>query len=138
MENKFVIKNSRIEGKGAFASRDIKKGEIIFNWDTSNKLTKEQVKNLPKKDKNYVVKIKKEYFLLNPPERYVNHSCDANTYVHNFCDVAKKDIKGGGKITSNYYEKGEQSIVNIDCKCGSKNCIRTIKGEFDNDNKTNM
>jgi SET domain-containing protein len=121
-----IVKKSQIHGLGVFASRNFKKGEVIIRWDISRKLTKKEVDILPEEEKRYIVYLDGEYILMQHPARYVNHSCDANTYVNNFCDVAKRDIKKGEEITANYSETmapGES----MECKCGSKNCRRIIK-----------
>jgi len=36
-----MVKNSKIEGKGVFALRNFKKGEVILHWDASKTLLKE-------------------------------------------------------------------------------------------------
>ena len=120
-----TVKKSQIHGEGVFAARKIKKGEIVLRWNNSHKLTKKEVHKLSEKEKRYISFIKGEYILMQPPERYVNHSCDANTYAKNFCDIAKRDIKKGEEITADYSEEGVP--VDMKCNCGSKNCKKIIK-----------
>ncbi len=62
---------------------------------------------------------------MQSPERYVNHSCVANTQVKDFCDVAVRDISKGEEITSDYSE-GLLSGFSMRCNCGSKNCRKII------------
>ncbi|MFC2135656.1 SET domain-containing protein [Bacteroidota bacterium] len=120
--NDIVIKKSKINGLGVFANRDFNKGEIVLKWDTSHILTKEQVAELSENEKKYTLTYEKgKFLLLHPPERFVNHSCDANTAVENYCDAAIKKIKKGEEITSDYTKYDEFSF-NIICNCGSKNC----------------
>ena len=119
-----VRKKSKIHGFGIFAARDFKKGEIVLKWNP-RELKKEQVKGLSEGEKRYIAFLKGKIFLMQPPERFVNHSCDANTRAENFCDVAKRDIKMGEEITANYSENmvpGER----MECNCGSKNCRKII------------
>ncbi|MEI6498905.1 MAG: SET domain-containing protein-lysine N-methyltransferase [bacterium] len=124
-ENEVYIKKSPIEGMGVFAARDFKKGETILKWDTSETLTEEQVKDLSDSDKKYVYLIDGIYRVQQVPARYVNHSCDPNTTVINFSDVAIKDIKKNDEITSDCASsKVEEAII---CKCGSSNCRGIIK-----------
>ena len=120
-----VIKKSKIHGKGVFANRDFKKGEVVLRWKP--KLLKEsEIQKLPAKERHYVYKDKKgKYFLMQAPEKYVNHSCEANTIVKNQCDVAIRHIKKGEEITSDYGKEG--SFVNFICKCGSKKCRGIVK-----------
>jgi SET domain-containing protein len=121
-----IVKDSKIHGKGVFAARNFKKGEIVLKWDISHELTKEQLDKMPENEKRYVTFFNGKFVLMQPPERYVNHSCVANTYANNFCDVAKRDIKKGEEITADYAEEGVPDL-NMKCKCGSKNCRGVIK-----------
>ena len=127
-----IVKKSAIEGRGVFAGRDFKRGEVVTIWDTSHQLTPEEVKKLTKTELRYVVYLKGKRLLLQPPARYVNHSCDANTHADNFCDVAKRDIKSGEEITADYSETmGADEIMK--CDCGSRNCRGVIRAEGSDD-----
>jgi SET domain-containing protein len=110
-----VIKKSKISGKGVFAKRDFKKGEIVLKWNPK-KLTREKANKLTTKQKHYLYQEKDKYFLMQLPEKYVNHSCDANTMAKNESDIAVRNIKKGEEITSNYPK------VNFKCNCGRKKC----------------
>ena len=116
-----IVKKSKIEGKGVFAARDFKKGEIVLKWDNSKKLTKDELKKVPEVKKKYVSYNKGKVIYMQPPERYVNHSCNANTKIQNSCDVAIRDIKKGEEITSDYSEDLPPDSK-MKCNCGSKNC----------------
>lgn len=121
-----IIKKSGIEGKGVFAARDFKKGEIVIRYDISHKLSQQELANLPKKDRRYVIFLDGKYILMQSPAEYVNHSCSANTFSKDFSDVAKKDIKEGEEITADYSETmaANESMA---CKCGSLNCRGIIR-----------
>ncbi len=121
-----IVKKSKIHEKGVFASCNFKKGEVVLKWDISHELIKEEVNSMPEKQKSYVTFFNGKYVLMQPPEKYVNHSCEANTYADNFCDIAKRDIMAGEEITADYAEEGVPDI-NMKCKCGSKNCREIIK-----------
>jgi SET domain-containing protein len=123
---KIIIKDSKIEGKGAFANHDFKIGEVIIDWnDCSEILSEEQFKQLTKNEKRYVSFINKKYIHFFEPARYVNHSCNPNTTTKNNCDIAIKNIKKGEEITTNYLK--EVPELNMKCNCGSKNCKGVIK-----------
>jgi SET domain-containing protein len=121
-----VIKASKIDGKGVFATRDFKKGEVVIRWDTSHTLTPEDIEKLPTSEKLFATYFSGRHILMQSPERYVNHSCDANTHSVNFCDVATRDIKKGEEITANYSETMEGNVSMV-CNCGSKNCRGVIR-----------
>lgn len=120
-----LIKKSKIDGSGVFASRDFKAGEIVLKWNVSNKITKNKIKHISSSDKKYISYFDGSCFLMQPPERFVNHSCDPNTFPKDFCDIAKRDIKKGEEITTNYLDVCNE--INMKCNCGSKNCKGVIK-----------
>ena len=91
-KNDVIVRQSKIHGKGAFAGRDFKKGEVVIKYNLK-KLTKKEFDNLSEKEKHYTSKEDGNYFLFSSPERYVNHSCNPNTNPINKCDIAIKDIK---------------------------------------------
>ncbi len=50
-----IVQKSPIHGKGVFASRDFKKGEVVLHWEISHILSKEEVERMPEEKKRYVV-----------------------------------------------------------------------------------
>jgi len=121
-----IVKKSKINGSGVFAGKDFKKDEIVVRWDLSRLIKKSDVQKISKEEKPYIAHVGGTYILMQPPARFVNHSCDSNTYVKDFCDVAKRDISKGEEITSDYSET-ETSDFKMNCNCGSKNCRGIIK-----------
>lgn len=120
-----LIKKSKIQGKGVFAGRVFEKGEVVLKWKPKI-LKLSEMKNLSAKEKHYLYKAgKNKYFLEQPPERYVNHSCNPNTRVKNYCDVAIRNIRRGEEITS-YYKKASLPLGFV-CNCGRKNCSKVIR-----------
>ena len=126
MNSKVVIKESRISGLGVFAVRDFKKGEIVLRWDVSQQLSKEEASQASESEKNYIAFFDGKYILQKAPERHVNHSCEPNTFVKDFCDIALRDIKKGEEITSDYSTVPVPSM-NIKCNCGSEKCRGIIE-----------
>lgn len=120
-----TVRTSKINGKGVFAKRDFKKGEIVIRWDTSHPLTSDDAKN--RKDKKFLTCVNNKYYLSQPPAKYVNHSCEANTFLKNFCDVAKRKIGKYEEITTDYGK--DASIKEMHCACGSKKCRKIITGK---------
>jgi SET domain-containing protein len=116
-----IVKQSNVHGKGVFAKRDFKAGDIVLRWDKSNVLTVEEFKKLTDDEKRYVCFEDGIYVQMQEPERYVNHSCDSNTTAKQFSDIATRDIKEGEEITSNYNGESPTS-VKFKCDCGSLKC----------------
>lgn len=122
MNKNIIVKKSKIDKKGVFAARKFKKDEVVLKWHPKI-LKKLEVDKLPDKEKHYVYQKNKKRFLMQPPERFINHSCEPNTRVKKYCDIAIRDIKHGEEITSDY-EKG--GLISFQCQCGSKNCRKVI------------
>lgn len=113
--NDVVIKKSKINNKGVFANRDFKKGETVILWNPKI-ISKKEFEELTLKKNKYLIKQDRNYFLMQSPEKFVNHSCNPNTKAKNKSDIAIRDIKSGEEITSFYLDKG------LKCNCGSKKC----------------
>jgi SET domain-containing protein len=100
-----IIKKSKVgqfsNGKGVFANRDFKKGEVVIKYNLEP-LSKEEFENLPVSEKEFTHNHRSIIYLYSVPERYVNHSSNPNTIqdLKNKCDVAKRDIKKGEEITT--------------------------------------
>lgn len=124
MSRSIIVKKSKIQGKGVFAMRDFKKGEVVLSWKP--KLVKKaEVDTYSANKKNHVMHTKGRYYLMRSPERYINHSCESNTKVKGMADVAIRDIKKGEEITSQY-KKSLGGGFDFNCKCKSKKCKKLI------------
>ncbi len=130
---KFIVKESKFNGKGCFAVEEIKKGEKIteltgeiVSQDEINKRIADGTERL-----DDPLQITENQFIdLDRPSIFFNHSCDPNAGVRGKNELfALKNIFKGEEITYDY-----SSVVgkNIDwfmsclCKCGSKNCRKKI------------
>ena len=59
---------------------------------------------------------------------FINHSCNPNCGIKGHLQiVAMRDIESGEEITFDY-AMTESSDYSMDCKCGAKNCRKTITG----------
>ena len=128
------LKFTKIENKGKalLVNKNIKKNEIVLplKFDLIKKRseasgTSIQIGN----DKFLDSKVKKHRYIAD----YINHSCNPNIKIDfkslNF--VALKAIKKGEEITWNYLTTEYDLIrddLDFDCYCGSKNCLKKIRG----------
>jgi hypothetical protein len=96
-----IIGKGNLAGKGVYAARDFKKGEIVIKYNLKP-LTKQEFENLPRGEKEFTHTHRGTIHLYSEPERYVNHSNNPNTWqdLENFCDVALRDIAKGEMITT--------------------------------------
>lgn len=121
-----LVKKSKIHERGVFAARDFKKEEVVIDWSDAPILTLEEAAKLPESEKRYVFYDGEKCRLNHPPARFVNHSCNPNTRVINYRDVAIRDIKKGEEITGDYSSENNPNLK-IKCNCGSKKCRGVIK-----------
>jgi hypothetical protein len=65
--------------------------------------------------------------VMQPPERFINHRCDPNTFVRTIAGaryvVALREIRPGDEITYDYCVNGDGD-TEWDCSCGSPSCRR--------------
>ena len=122
---KVIIKNSNIQGKGVFANKNFKKGEVIMRWDTSIILTENQARKIPEKNKKYLVHSNGRYIMARFPEKYLNHSCEPNTKEKNNCDVAIRDIIKGEELTTDYSKDAPPQLKML-CNCKSRKCKKIV------------
>jgi len=121
------VRPSEIQGQGLYALRDFAPGEVVLRWDVSHKISNDALKLLSEDERRYIHPFNDyESIMVQPPERFVNHSCDNNTVVVEFSDVAIRSIKVGEEITSDYSSDG--SGISFTCSCGSLNCRGTVGG----------
>jgi uncharacterized protein len=119
------VRQSRIQGKGLYARKPFAPGEVVLRWDLSKTISRAQLASLSQDELRYTHPLDNERVLIvQPPERFVNHSCNNNTEVRNFCDVAIVPIECGDEITSDY--GSDSSAVSFECQCGSTNCRGVI------------
>ena len=122
---KITVKNSPIHGSGVYASCDIKNAEVVIHWEDTRELNKSEFDTLPIEEHAYIEISADKTFLMGKPERYINHSCDANTMPGEKCDIASRDIQTGEEITtdySNFYIPDKS----FNCACQSVNCRQLI------------
>ena len=96
-----VIGEGNLTGKGAYANRDFKKGEVVIKYQLKP-LAQEEYNKLSESEKMFPHIHSGEIDLYSEPERYVNHSNTPNTIqdLIKQCDIATQDIKKGEMITT--------------------------------------
>lgn len=143
-EQPFVVRRSRIAGKGAFATRDIAKGERLVEY-VGERLTHAEADERYDDDSvdahhTFLFNVNRSviidaYFGGND-SRFINHSCNPNceseieksrVYID-----AIKNIRTGEELTYDYAygrdgtETLEDETTLYVCRCGAKKCRHTI------------
>ena len=134
--------SSRINNKGLFANKDIKKGTKIINY-IGKIITKKQTDENPKFDNGkaiYLYNLNNRYdldgdFKYNTA-RLINHSCNPNCDIeienNEIWVISKKNIRKHQELNYNYgYAFDTVDVKDHPCKCGAKNCVGYILDEDD-------
>lgn len=130
---KVVVKKSAIQGNGVYAITNTKKSDVVLEIDDSQivkkgtKLSKKQLEF----DCDYLAD--GTVVIMQPPEKFINHSCDPNTYVKTIKGIRKvlamRNINSGEEITYDYSINSFNEGT-FKCNCGSKNCRKRYQGNF--------
>ncbi len=96
-----IIGKGNLDGRGVYAARDFKKGEVVIQYHLKS-LTDAEYQSLSEKEKQFTHTHWGVIYLYSEPERYVNHSEHLNTYqdLQKRCDIALRNIKKGEMITT--------------------------------------
>jgi D-ala D-ala ligase C-terminus/SET domain len=135
----FFMRGNSIAGYGIYASRDIRKGEIIFKGEGKSQrvITKRYVdKNWNEEEKlhfrRYAYPVSEELFILwdDDPSEWApqNHSCEPNSMYDGLNEIAIKDIKKGEELTLDYAQFLDENMEPFQCQCGSSKCRGLIIG----------
>jgi uncharacterized protein len=140
-----VVRKSRIQGRGVFATRDIAEGERIVEY-VGARMTHDEADQLCPDDEatgrhhTFLFAVDDRMCIDGSRDgndaRFINHSCDPN------CDVviarqrvfvhALRDIEEGEELLYDYWYMTDESYTMDDlrriypCKCGSDACRGTL------------
>jgi SET domain-containing protein len=139
----FEVRTSKIQGRGVFATRDIRKGEEIVEYKGEHIDDAEADRRYPFKDDE-----RHHTFLFQLDDgsiidagvhgnaaKYINHSCDPNCeaveYDGRIFIEALKNIKKGEELVYDYHfildePHNAANKKAYPCNCGSKKCRGTI------------
>ncbi len=143
----FVVKDSGIQGKGAFAAKNISSGTRIIEY-TGEIITHEEADNryddaAMERHHTFLFAVDEETVIdgavTENPAKYINHSCDPNCEPivegkQVFID-AIRDIEKGDELFYDYayerdHENGDDESL-YHCLCGSPKCRGSILASKD-------
>ena len=95
-----TISHGPTPGKGLYAARDFKEGEVVITYELKP-LTFAELKALPPEDYAATHNVNGQIYLYSEPARYVSHSETPNVRNDHVqqADIALRDIKKGELIT---------------------------------------
>jgi len=141
---KYLVEKTDKKGKGLFASKDIKKGELIFSVDLSKEksYSRNEINNNPKLQSDHCDYIGNNNYVVSfHPYSYMNHSCNPNILIDHKSMTksdfyAMKDIWEGEELNYDYGANALEGFnknkpwEKMKCNCGSKNCRKIIYSDF--------
>ena len=136
----FSVSESKIHGVGVFAKRSFLKGDLLLEIDDSDpvldrgRLTPEQAIFI---DVFVAADGTQKVTWMKSPEKFINHSCDPNSYVRTDMRTgvrrvwARKNIPRGDELTWDYaLNIWEEWVHPAPCLCGAENCLGMIRGNY--------
>ena len=133
--SKVYVDRSPIHGEGVFAALDIKEEEQILQIDDSRVVTEHNPLHpeLGEYERHCDYLADGKVVLMQPPECYINHCCDPNSFVKTVNGVryvfALRTIPAGREITYDYCVNGGGDTL-WECNCGCERCRHTIHSDF--------
>lgn len=139
----FFMKGNSIAGFGIYASRDIKKGEMIFKGEgrAQRIVTKRFVEKHWNEDeklhfRRYAYPVSQELFILwdEDPSEWApqNHSCEPNTAFDGLDVLAVRNIRKDEELTLDYAQFLDENMEPFQCQCASSKCRGLIMGVKNN------
>lgn len=132
LQKNVSVSSSKMQGKGVFASKNFNAGEVVLVIDDSHVVTDES--HLTKEQHGFDLDyLSDKIIVMQEPEKYINHSCDPNTYAKTENGVryvkAMRNINKDEEITYDYSINGDNDGT-FSCRCGSQKCRGTYQGDF--------
>lgn len=131
---KTVIRRSPIEGKGLFARRPIRRGEIVA-IKGGHVLDRRALRRVAPRIAHAYVQVADGFFIgatiaaeVWRNKIFLNHSCAPNVGIlGQIVFVALRDIRTGEELTYDWAME-ENEPARTRCRCGARSCRGTLTG----------
>jgi SET domain-containing protein len=133
---KTQVRESKIHGRGLFATADIAKDEIVAikgGHIVDRKTLREKITpqlgpvEIQIDDNLFIASVVQEE--LEGSMLYSNHSCEPNLGMRGeITFVAIRDIRLGEELTHDWAMTDDDDY-SVECKCGAPNCRKTLTGK---------
>lgn len=128
-----AVDSSSIHGSGLIAREPIRAGEVVSRLSPGQPVYSiEDVLKMSQHEQDRIFHIAYQnsdttLVAEQGPERFMNHSCDPNTWwIDDDTMVARRDIAAGEEITYDYATTEIAVPYAMTCRCGSAICRGTI------------
>lgn len=117
---------SKTGGTGVFTSKRLSRDEVIREMGVGRRITREEPLRPEEGERpEHCTVVDGRVFLVTSPDRYLNHSCDPNSWLrfeeNRIVLVARRDVEAGEELTIDYLinNAGGDSW---ECHCGTTRC----------------
>lgn len=132
---KTEVRESRIHGRGLFATDKIHKGEVVA-VKGGHIVTRERLREITPQLGPVEIQIGDDLFIapVTDDERelsmlYSNHSCDANLGMRGeITFVALRNIRADEELTHDWCTTDDDDY-SVECKCSAANCRKILTGK---------
>jgi uncharacterized protein len=143
-EPAFVVRKSRIQGRGVFAARVIEEGERIIEY-VGKRITHEEVGDehddeSVRRHHTFLFSVDDEICIdggkKGNESRFINHSCDPNAHAdiedRRVFIIAARRIEPGEELAYDYWYTTDPGYTLADlrriypCRCGTAKCRGTL------------
>jgi hypothetical protein len=133
---KTEVRESKIHGRGLFATADIAKDEIVAAKGGHIVDRKTLRETITPRLGPVEIQIDDDLFIAPVTEEqressmlYSNHSCDANLGVRGeIIFVTMRSIRAGEELTHDWAMTDDDNYC-LECNCGAPNCRKTMTGK---------
>src|SRR5438034_4073700 len=133
---KTEVRESKIHGRGLFATTDIAKDEIVAvkgGHIVDRKTLRQQIApplgpvEIQIHDDLFIAPVTEEERELSM--LYLNHSCNPNLGMRGeITFVAMRDIRAGAELTHDWAMTDDDDY-SVECNCGASDCRKTLTGK---------
>ncbi|MFN8459299.1 MAG: SET domain-containing protein [Anaerolineae bacterium] len=131
-----LTESSRIQGRGVIATAFIPQGELIWQLDPDEpRIPLSEVLAWPAEKRQEFDRLafqcgEAEFVLAGEIDRYMNHSCDPNTWwADDSSLIARREIQPAEEVTYDYATSEVLLDFEMSCNCGSALCRKVITNQ---------
>ncbi len=127
-----TVAQSKIDCQGVYAAADFAPGVVILTIDDSYLVDDEHP--VPPGEAHHCDYLEAAKSIwMQPPECFINHSCDPNVYVKTLDGfrrvVSLRQIAVGEEVVYDFCVNSSGDVV-WQCNCGAPRCRQTIHSDF--------
>jgi len=129
------IAKSPIHGRGLFASKAVRKGEIVA-IKGGHILDRRTLQRIRRRIAESYLQIDDEFYIgavtgreVRRNKMFINHSCEPNVGIRGqITFVTLRGIKAGEELTYDWAMEENSPTVTA-CRCGARRCRKTLTGQ---------